>query len=57
MLSAKDELLAQKAKFFVITKDLVQIQKDGKTVALGELAAGDEFVLCSQQLSKNAKII
>lgn len=56
-LSAKDELLAQKAKFFEITKDLVQIQKDGKTVALGELAAGDEFVLCSQQLSKNAKII
>ena len=56
-LSAKDELLAQKAKFFEITKDLVQIQKGGKTVALGELAAGDEFVLCSQQLSKNAKII
>lgn len=56
-LSAKDELLAQKAKFFEITKDLVQIQKDGKTVALGELATGDEFVLCSQQLSKNAKII
>ena len=56
-LSAKDELLAQKAKFFEITKDLVQIQKSGKTVALGELAAGDEFVLCSQQLSKNAKII
>ena len=57
MLSAKDELLAQKAKFFEITKDLVQIQKGGKTVSLGELAAGDEFVLCSQQLSKNAKII
>ena len=56
-LSAKDELLAQKAKFFEITKNLVQIQKDGKTVALGELAAGDEFVLYSQQLSKNAKII
>ena len=56
-LSAKDELLAQKAKFFEITKDLVQIQKGGKTVTLGELAAGDEFVLCSQQLSKNAKII
>lgn len=56
-ISAKDELLAQKAKFFEITKDLVQIQKGGKTVALGELAAGDEFVLCSQQLSKNAKII
>jgi len=56
-LSAKDELLAQKAKFFEITKDLVQIQKGGKTVALGELAAGDEFVLCSQQLSKNATII
>ena len=56
-LSAKDELLAQKAKFFEITKDLVQIQKGGKTVALSELAAGDEFVLCSQQLSKNAKII
>ena len=56
-LSAKDELLAQKAKFFEITKDLVQIQKGGKTVSLGELAAGDEFVLCSQQLSKNAKII
>ena len=56
-LSAKDELLAQKAKFFEITKDLVQIQKSGRTVALGELAAGDEFVLCSQQLSKNAKII
>lgn len=56
-LSARDELLAQKAKFFEITKDLVQIQKGGKTVALGELAAGDEFVLCSQQLSKNAKII
>lgn len=57
MLSAKDELLAQKAKFFEITKDLVQIQKNGKTVSLGELAEGDEFVLCSQQLSKNAKII
>ena len=56
-LSAKDELLAQKAKFFEITKDLVQIQKGGKTAALGELAAGDEFVLYSQQLSKNAKII
>ena len=56
-LSVKDELLAQKAKFFEITKDLVQIQKGGKTVALGELVAGDEFVLCSQQLSKNAKII
>ena len=56
-LSAKDELLAQKAKFFEITKDLVQIQKGGKTVSLGELAEGDEFVLCSQQLSKNAKII
>ena len=56
-LSAKDELLVQKAKFFEITKDLVQIQKSGKTVGLGELAAGDEFVLCSQQLSKNAKII
>ena len=56
-LSTKDELLAQKAKFFEITKDLVQIQKGGKTVALGELAAGDEFALCSQQLSKNAKII
>ena len=56
-LSARDELLAQKAKFFEITKDLVQIQKDGKTVSLDELAAGDEFVLCSQQLSKNAKII
>ena len=56
-LSAKDELLAQKAKFFEITKDLVQIQKGGKTVSLDELAAGDEFVLCSQQLSKNAKII
>ena len=56
-LSAKDELLAQKAKFFEITKDLVQIQKGGKTIALGELAAGDEFVLCSKQLSKNAKII
>lgn len=56
-LSVKDELLAQKAKFFEITKDLVQIQKGGKTVALGELVAGYEFVLCSQQLSKNAKII
>lgn len=56
-LSAKGELLAQKAKFFEITKDLVQIQKGGKTVSLSELAAGDEFVLCSQQLSKNAKII
>ena len=52
----KDEILAGRAKFFEITKDLVAVFKDGKLTNLSDLKSGDKVVLSSQGTQKQATI-
>ncbi|MBQ3675411.1 MAG: exodeoxyribonuclease VII large subunit, partial [Campylobacter sp.] len=52
----KDEILAGRAKFFEITKDLVAVFKDGKLTNLSDLKSGDKVVLSSQNTQKQATI-
>ena len=44
-------------QFLAQIKDLIRIQKDGKTISLDKLISGDEVVLSSLNTSKNAKIM
>ena len=44
-------------QFLAQIKDLIRIQKDGKTISLDRLISGDEVVLSSLNTSKNAKIM
>lgn len=52
----KDEILAGRAKFFEITKDLVAVFKDGKLTNLSDLKSGDKVILSSQNTQKQATI-
>ena len=52
----KDEILASKAKFFEITKDLIAVFKDGKMINLSDLKSGDKVILSSQNAQKQATI-
>lgn len=56
-LAIKKALLEEKNHFFSITKNLIQVQKDGKNISLNDLENGDIITLCSQTTSKKATII
>ena len=56
-IELKNEILKQKASFFELTKDLVQIQKNGQKIALNELSSGDKITIVSQNAQKSAQII
>ncbi|MSN95668.1 exodeoxyribonuclease VII large subunit [Campylobacter sp. FMV-PI01] len=49
-------ILDEKEHFYKITKNLVQVSKDGKILNLKELKSKDEIMLCSQNLTKKAII-
>ncbi|QKF85442.1 exodeoxyribonuclease VII, large subunit [Campylobacter blaseri] len=55
-LRTKELILEEKNQFFKITKNLVQIKKDGKIINLDCLKSGDEISLYSQNSSKKAVI-
>ncbi|MCZ6105045.1 exodeoxyribonuclease VII large subunit [Campylobacter ureolyticus] len=56
-LAIKKALLEEKNHFFNITKNLIQVQKDGKNISLNDLENGDIITLYSQTTSKKATII
>ncbi len=56
-LAIKKALLEEKNHFFSITKNLIQVQKDGKNISLNDLENGDIITLYSQTTSKKATII
>ena len=56
-LAIKKALLEEKNHFFSITKNLIQVQKDGKNISLSDLENGDIITLYSQTTSKKATII
>lgn len=56
-LAIKKALLEEKNHFFSITKNLIQVQKDGKNISLNDLENGDIVTLYSQTTSKKATII
>ncbi|MCZ6156395.1 exodeoxyribonuclease VII large subunit [Campylobacter ureolyticus] len=56
-LAIKKALLEEKNHFFSITKNLIQVQKDGKNISLNDLENGDIITLHSQTTSKKATII
>lgn len=56
-LNIKKALLEEKNHFFKITKNLIQIQKDGKNIPLNKLKNGDIITLHSQNTVKKASII
>ena len=56
-LNLNTQILKSKAKFFLLTKNLVSISKDGKIVNLKDLKSGDNFEISSQEISKQAKIL
>ena len=56
-LAIKKALLEEKSHFFSITKNLIQVQKDGKNISLNDLENGDIITLYSQTTSKKATII
>lgn len=56
-LAIKKALLEEKNHFFSITKNLIQVQKDGKNISLNDLENGDIITLYSQTTSKKAIII
>lgn len=56
-LAIKKALLEEKNYFFSITKNLIQVQKDGKNISLNDLENGDIITLYSQITSKKATII
>lgn len=55
-LKTKEIILNEKNQFFKITKNLVQLKKDGKIINLKSLKSGDEISLYSQTSSKEAVI-
>lgn len=56
-LAIKKALLEEKNHFFSITKNLIQVQKDGKNISLNDLENGDIITLYSQTTSKKATVI
>lgn len=56
-LDKKEEILRQRKLFFEQSKDLVNIQKDGKNISLDKLNSGDIFNLVSQNTKKQAQIL
>lgn len=57
ILDKNQAILHKQDQFFKITKDLVNLQKDGKKITLEELKDGDLINLISQNSNKFAKIL
>ncbi|MBF7045463.1 exodeoxyribonuclease VII large subunit [Campylobacter volucris] len=52
-----EELLKQHENFFQKSKNLINLQKDGKNISLKDLKQGDIVKLCSIDETKEAKIL
>lgn len=52
-----EELLKQHENFFQKSKNLINLQKDGKNISLKDLKQGDIIKLCSIDETKEAKIL